>query len=53
MGPRLEPCLGLELESVPRLAACGRPGAGELGTVGSAADLGAAAAGPTVVGARG
>jgi hypothetical protein len=52
MGPGLEPCLGLELESVPRLAAFGRPGSGELGTVGPAAAVGTAAA-PTAVGTRG
>jgi hypothetical protein len=52
MGSGLEPCLGLELESVPRLAACGRPGSDELGAVGSAAAMGPAAAGPTVVGTR-
>lgn len=54
MGPRLGHRLGLGLEPVPRVATCRRPlWPVGLGTVGSAATVGAAAAASTVVGARG
>jgi hypothetical protein len=54
MGPGLEQRRGLGLESVPRLAACGRAfWSGRLGTLGPAADLGAPAASATDVGTRG
>jgi hypothetical protein len=53
MGSELEPRLGLELESVPRLAARGWPGSGELGAVGTAAAVGTTRPAPTAMGARG
>jgi hypothetical protein len=53
MGPELEPGVGLELESVPRLAARGWPGSGELGALGTAATVGTAGATPTAMGTRG
>jgi hypothetical protein len=53
MGPRLEHRLGLGLESLPRLATCGRPVCARgLRSLGSSAALGATAAGSTAMGAR-
>src|ERR1700753_3973075 len=54
MEPGLGQGLGLGLESLPRLAGAGRPvRACRLGTVGSAAGVGAAAATPAGLGAGG
>jgi hypothetical protein len=53
MRPGLGHCLQLGLESVPRLARSGGPRrSGGLGTMGTTAAVGAAAATSTVVGAR-
>lgn len=51
MGPGLGRRLRLGLESLPRLARCGRPT--WVGALGTSAGMGAAAATPAVVGAWG
>jgi len=54
MEPRVGQCLGLGLESLPRLATSGRADRpGGLGALGTPAGMGATAATPTGVGARG